>query len=246
MPLLDHFHPPLSPYRHWESFHSNWAGAIADALNEQLPEGYFAEETTHQGQRVEIDVATFQDPDQNGSRSSGGTATLGVRSWSPPAAVHVLPAAFVDTFAVKVYSSEGGAELVAAVELVSPGNKDRAAHERAFAIKSASYLAQGISLIVIDLIVIDIVTSRGGNLHNEIMRLLQHGPQAMMPNDVELYAVAYRPIVRAEKPEIDVWPEKLSVGNALPTLTLALNAETCIPVDLEATYTIACQRRRLG
>jgi len=45
MPLLDHFHPPLAPRRHWESFHVNWAGAIADALNESLlPEGYFAEE----------------------------------------------------------------------------------------------------------------------------------------------------------------------------------------------------------
>ena len=29
MPLLDHFHAPLSPQRHWESFHVNWAGAIA-------------------------------------------------------------------------------------------------------------------------------------------------------------------------------------------------------------------------
>ena len=30
MPLLDHFHPPLSERRHWEAFHSRWAGAIAD------------------------------------------------------------------------------------------------------------------------------------------------------------------------------------------------------------------------
>ncbi len=30
MPLLDHFHPPMAPRRHWESFHVNWAGAIAD------------------------------------------------------------------------------------------------------------------------------------------------------------------------------------------------------------------------
>ena len=26
MPLLDHFHPPLSTQRHWESFHTTWAG----------------------------------------------------------------------------------------------------------------------------------------------------------------------------------------------------------------------------
>jgi pimeloyl-ACP methyl ester carboxylesterase len=32
MPLLDHFHPPLHPHHHWESFHSNWATRIAPAL----------------------------------------------------------------------------------------------------------------------------------------------------------------------------------------------------------------------
>jgi len=60
MPLLDHFHPPLSVDRHWESFHAAWIGSLADALNRQLPEGYFAEELTHAGAGVEIDVATFE------------------------------------------------------------------------------------------------------------------------------------------------------------------------------------------
>jgi hypothetical protein len=60
MPLLDHFHPPLSQRRHWESFHSAWATALVDALNEDwLPEGYFAEEMITVGGRVEIDVATL-------------------------------------------------------------------------------------------------------------------------------------------------------------------------------------------
>ena len=47
MPLLDHFHPPLSLERHWESFHAAWAGSLADALNRRLPGGYFAEEQAH-------------------------------------------------------------------------------------------------------------------------------------------------------------------------------------------------------
>jgi hypothetical protein len=37
MPLLDHFHPPLSPQRSWESFRSRWANSIADALLQILP-----------------------------------------------------------------------------------------------------------------------------------------------------------------------------------------------------------------
>ena len=59
MPLLDHFHPPLSLERHWESFHAAWSGSLADALNHILPECYFAEELTHAGTGVEIDVATL-------------------------------------------------------------------------------------------------------------------------------------------------------------------------------------------
>ena len=126
MPLMDHFHPPLAPRRHWESFHVNWAGAIADALNEQLPEGYFAEEHAQIGARVEIDVATF---DETGLPSARGTpvATLPSRVWAPPAATMIIPAAFPDSFEVLVFESEGGARLVAAIELVSPANKDRQA-----------------------------------------------------------------------------------------------------------------------
>ena len=33
MALLDHFHPPLSQRRHWDSFHGAWAEAIALELS---------------------------------------------------------------------------------------------------------------------------------------------------------------------------------------------------------------------
>ena len=61
MQLLDHFHPPLSTVRHWESFHARWAAAIADVLNDAiLPSEYFAEVQVHVGSRVEVDVGTFE------------------------------------------------------------------------------------------------------------------------------------------------------------------------------------------
>jgi hypothetical protein len=241
MPLLDHFHAPLAPRRRWESLHVNWAGAMADVLNESLlPEGYFAEEHAHLGPRVEIDMATFAESPADPA-GEASTATLPVRTWTPPAPALVLPAAFPDRFEVLVFESEGGATLVAAVELVSPADKDRAAHRRAFAVKCASYLCRGVSLILID-----IVTSRLANLHNETMSVLGHGDAFALPPAVSLYAVAYRPLVRGGAEEIDLWPSPLAVGQALPVLPLALNAELCLPLDLEATYTAACQRRRLA
>src|SRR5690349_17321078 len=67
------------------------------------------------------------------------------------------------TFEIRVYSTTSSLALVAAIELIGPGNKDRSEERRAFAAKCAGYLYQGISLIIID-----IVTNRRANLHNEI------------------------------------------------------------------------------
>src|SRR5947209_4458292 len=172
MPLLDHFHPPLSAERRWESFHSSWATRIADALTEQwLPPNYIAEEHAHIGPSVEIDVGTFERDDPPTPEEAGGAvATLGARVWVPPEPDAVLPAVFPDAFEVRVLSTDTGPKLVAAIELISPGNKDRAAERRAFAAKCASYLSQGISVIIVD-----IVTSRRANLHNEVLRLMEAG-----------------------------------------------------------------------
>src|SRR5688572_6390419 len=116
MTLLDHFHPPISPQRHWESFHVNWAGAIADALNERLlPEGYFAEEHARLGARIEIDVATFG-TDPRGP--AGGMVTARPKVWTPPAPTATVAASFPDSFEVLITRSEGGTTLVAAIELV--------------------------------------------------------------------------------------------------------------------------------
>jgi hypothetical protein len=217
MPLLDHFHPPLSLERPWESFHAAWAGSLADALNRRLPEGYFTEEQTHA-----IDV-------------------LPPQVWAPPAPALTLPAVFADDFEVRVFATRTGPRLVAAIELISPRNKDRPEARQAFAIKCASYLHQGVSLILID-----IVTERHANLHNELLGLLGADPAARQPDDVTLYAAAYRPVRRQEREEIDLWRAHFALGGTLPVLPLALSAEVALPVDLEATCTDACQRRRLA
>jgi hypothetical protein len=242
MPLLDHFHPPLNLERHWESFHATWCGALADALNRQLPEGYFAEEQTHAGASVEIDVATFEAtaaPPRAGA-NGGRAATLPPQAWSPPAPALTMPAVFADDFEVRVFSSRTGPTLVAVIELVSPANKDRSETRRAFATKCASYLHQGISLLLVD-----VVTGRQANLHNEILQQMAAAEAFRLPQETALYAVAYRPIRRRDREEIDMWPVALALGAPLPVLPLALNAEVAIPVDLEATYLDVCRRRRL-
>ena len=61
MPLLDHFHPPLSDGQFWESFHSLWIAAMVEQLNGNiLPQGYLAQAQVHIGGWFEVDVATFE------------------------------------------------------------------------------------------------------------------------------------------------------------------------------------------
>ena len=40
--------------------------------------------------------------------------------------------------------------------------------------------------------------------------------------------------------------QPLSLGGSLPTLPLWLQADLCLPLDLEATYRSACVARRIA
>jgi hypothetical protein len=241
MPLLDHFRAPLYPRYPWESFHTFWAVAIAERLNSLLPQRYLATVQTHLGSQVEADVAEWEGlsggEDELADGLAGGVA---VQPWSPPVATLVMPAIFPDDFEVHVRDRLEDARLVAAVELVSPRNKDRPESRRAFGAKCAAYLHRGIGLMTVD-----IVTSRQFNLHNEMIGVMGQGEEFAMPAESMLYAVAYRPLRRQEKNEIDVWPVALSIGGPLPLLPLALKGAQAIPLDLGAAYTDARQRSRL-
>jgi hypothetical protein len=242
MPLLDHFHPPLSVRRHWESLLATWTVCLADAISPQLPEPYFVEVQTHAGAAMEIDVPTFEDTTVPRDAAADGTATATARApiWTVPAPTLTMPAVFPSGFEVRVFSAQGGPRLVAVIELVSPANKDRAESRRAFAVKCANYLYQGISAIVVD-----VVTERRANLHNETMRLMEAAERYFLPAEAALYAVAYQPVRRHEKEEIDLWPVRFQVGDRLPELPLVVSREVTVPVDFEATYVDACRRRRL-
>jgi hypothetical protein len=152
-----------------------------------------------------------------------------------------IPAIFPDMVETLIYSTEAGPTLVGAVEFVSPGNKDRPEARRAFAVKLASYLQEGIGVVVVD-----IVTNRQSNLHNEMVALLDLGEPCRMPDDPFLYATAYRPFRHPTQEATDVWLAGLAVGQPLPTLPLFLRRGPCLPIELESTYAGLCGRSRLA
>src|SRR5271170_3971817 len=135
MPLLDHFHPPVSERRSWEGFHGLWAAALVEKLNRDvLGEEYFADMQVHIGSQVEVDIATLAES-KSAVGQGAATATAAAPTWAPPATDLVLPAVFPDDIEVQVFATVTGATLVAAIELVSPGNTDRPETRQAFAAK---------------------------------------------------------------------------------------------------------------
>jgi Protein of unknown function (DUF4058) len=239
MPLLDHFHPPLHPIRHWESFHSRWATAIADALDRTLPPRYFAEVQVRFASDVEAEVFEFgvQCFMLRADDSTGDGLTA---HWAPPPSQMEVSAVFPDDVEVPVRDKEDGERILAVIALISPGNKDRDETRRAFAAKCSTYLQRDLGLIIVD-----IVTDQTADLHNELVRLLGHDDDLALSLESSLYAVAYHPRYWLSRQQIEMWPKVLAVGEYLPTLPLALRGTGFVPVDLEATYTDARQRCRL-
>ncbi len=206
MPLFDHFRPPVEDDLPWDTLHSAWATYIATELNQRwLTRDFTALEHTDVGPQAEIDVGSFQRPaptgDPSRSNGDGGLATL-AEVYAPPRPLTAIPVVFPDRFEVRVFTRREGRRLVGAIELISPGNKNRDEERKAFVAKCASYLQQGVSVVVID-----IVTTRRANLHNDLLRFL-NAPAGFLPDDVHLYAAAYRPMLRDQTSQADIWAER--------------------------------------
>ncbi len=238
MPLLDHFRPPVRGPHRWEGFHHAWATNIAQHLNrEVLPPDFFAEPEISLGPTLEIDVANFE---EGAGREAAGTAT-GTTVWAPAKPLLTFPVDFarLDVCEVRVYEELGGPQLRAAIELISPANKDRPGSRRTFAAKCAGYLKQAVSVVMIDL-----VTERTANLHADLMEALEVS-EAPWESPTQLYAIAYRPVPVQKQQRVEAWPEVLTLGRELPVLPLWLRMDFSVPLQLEETYATTCEGLRI-
>lgn len=238
MPLVDHFRPPLRGPRRWEAFHHAWAANIAQHLNrEVLPADFFAESEISLGPTLEIDIANFQV--KNGQEAAGTRTATAV--WAPPKPALSFPVDFsrLDVCEVRVYEDLGGPQLRAAIELVSPANKDRPGSRQTFAAKCSGYLKQAVSLVIID-----VVTERTANLHEDLMEVLEVADAAWEAG-THLYAVAYRPVPIQKQQRVEAWPQPLSLGSPLPVVPLWLGLDLCLPLRLEETYATTCTGLRI-
>ncbi|MEM7534244.1 MAG: DUF4058 family protein [Chloroflexota bacterium] len=194
-------------------------GYISEDLNQHLPKGYFAESNVQFG--IEMETTSAES------------------LWVPPSPTQTVPLDIeTDILEVSIFSNDAGPVLVGAIELVSPANKDRAAHRDTFVSKCETFLRQGIGLVIVD-----IVTNRKANLHGELLQRL--GVTTQSSNQEFLYASAYHPVELNQQNNLDIWHESLHVGQPLPTMPLWLRGEMCVPLNLEETYEKTCRTRRI-
>ncbi len=239
MPLRDHFRPPMTTIASWEELHGGWPMVIVQQLRKQLPPGYVAGPRVHAGARVEIDVSTyekdepapnFSDPDRN-----GGVATA---VWAPAAPSMAVETELPDDdeYEVRIYDAERGRTLVAAIEIVSPANKDRPEKRNAFVGKCAALLRSGVAVSIVDL-----VTTRHFNLYADLMTFLGHPDRSLGSEPPAIYAASCRWLLMSDRAILQSWSHTLVVGQPLPILPLWLTDTLSVPLDLERSYEQACE-----
>jgi len=121
--------------------------------------------------------------------------------------------------------------LVAAVELVSPRNKDRPAACTAYANGYVAYLLKGVNLFLVDVHRRPLRFSFADRIATELQLVNQ--PSCPAP-----HAISYR--VGESAPTggrfLAIWRRPLTVGAPLPSLRLPLSVDESVLVDLEQTY----------
>ena len=238
MPLRDHFRPPLDNKTSWEGFHGGWPMVIVQHLRKKLPAGYVAEPRVHSGSQVEIDVAAYEKDDPASvSGTSAGNGGVATAVWAParPSVAVETTLPDYDEYEVRIYDAKRGRQLVAAIEIVSPANKDRPEHRNVFVAKCAALLQKGVAVSVVDL-----VTVRHFNLYAELLAFIGHNDPTLGAEPPHLYAASCRWTRKGKRTLLEAWSHVLVPGQPLPTLPLWLSEDLVVPLDLEESYEQAC------
>jgi hypothetical protein len=119
-------------------------------------------------------------------------------------------------------------ELVAVIEIVSPGNKAGKAEFHSFVQEAVAFIAHGVHFLVIDLFPPTKRDPQG--IHKAIWDEFVD-EDFSLPSDTPLIVASYD----AGPPRV-AYVEPVAVGDVLPEIPLLLKPEFYVPAPLEATY----------
>jgi Protein of unknown function (DUF4058) len=212
----------------FHDFHQRWMVALSNALNTGgLPPDYFA--LVEQNIRGPIpDVLALH---LSSGSQEPGNVTAGLAVGTIPPSARLVRRNEAEIYAgranlITVRHRHG--DVVAVVEIVSPGNKANRAEFRAFVQKSVDLIRQRVHLLVIDLFPPGRRDPQG--IHKAIWDEFQDEEQGPPP-DKPLTLAAYD-----AGPTQVAYVEFVAVGDPLPAMPLFLEPELYVPAPLEATY----------
>ena len=229
MPIHDWTQVRSNRFHH---FHQSWTIAIGNALNAgRLPPGYFAMVEQKTG-GPEPDVVTLELNLPPDAPTPGGVAV----AEAPPEVRFVTrtPRLRAMHKANRITVRHPDGDVVAILEIVSPGNKDSRHAIHAFARKAVAFLHAGIHLLIVDVFPPSRRDPQG--IHKVIWDRI-HDEPFQLPPDKPLTVAAY-----AAGTEIVAYIEPVAVGDSLPDMPIFLTADRYVPCPLEAAYQIAWEQ----
>ena len=221
----------------FHDFHYVWIDELARALNRRLPPDYYAMRDQVAAD-VGPDVLTLQGPagknrdldDLPQPSSSGVAGVLLAPPKLKPTAETIMEQYRRKKKVVAVRHTSGD-HVIAVIEVVSPGNKAARNPLRTFVQKSAKILANGIHLLILDLLPPGKRDPDG--IHNEIWQEVA-GTEYALPKDRPLTLASYE-----AGDTLRAYVVQAAVGDALTDMPLFLEPEQAVTVPLEATYQAA-------
>jgi hypothetical protein len=221
--------------RGWNGLHHVWQTTLLDQLQERLPAGYRA--YTGSVPVLTVDAPNVR-PDVNvwTWKPTGDAATGG--AGAPVEGTDAFQDEAVAVFELDPQTAlhiDLHGQLIAAVEIVSPRNKDRSDSRERYTSRYFGYLRQSVHLLLIDVL----PRSVGFSFADAIAADLGiDQPPLPVP-----FAASYR--VGEPVPEGTLVARRLCplrVGEPLPVVPLALNVHQSVMIDLEHTYREAARR----
>jgi Protein of unknown function (DUF4058) len=212
----------------FHAFHQSWIVTLARARNAGvLPPDYFA--LLEQAVQGPIpDVLTLKSSAADDGASDAPSA-LAVAAAPPRTRLvrRALDQVYVrEADRVSVRHRRG--ELVAVVEIVSPGNKSITAALRTFVEKTSGFITQGVHLLVVDLFPPSKRDPQG--IHKAIW-------DQFVEEDLELPAGKRFTLAAYDAgPEPAAYVEFVAVGDSLPDMPIFLKPNFRVPAPLEASY----------
>ena len=225
MPIHDWTRVRPNRFHH---FHQTWTAAIASALNAgKLPPGYFALVEQRAG-GPEPDVITL---DLNSPALSPSPGLAIAEAPLKTRFVRRTEAASYARKANRITIRHPDGDVVAVIEIVSPGNKGSRHAIHNFASKAIAFLHGGIHLLIVDLFPPGRRDPQG--IHKVIWDRLHEEPFELPP-DKPLTMASY-----AVGTEIVAYVDVAAVGDPLPDMPIFLTGDRYVPCPLESTYQTA-------